>query len=498
MTKTPLISFVIPIYKKSPITFEKCLKSLFDMSYKKIEVICVFDGLDTELQKVSARYKVKELIIPHGGAPKARNEGFKHAIGTYVSFWDADCFAKPEMARRWVEEFDATGADFVYSGYEFEGHQGGINGEPFDPYLLTCGNYIATMFPMKREIFPGFDESLKAAQDWDLWLTLVENGRVGSFIEGYGFITEQPTRDSISGQGWNDENYRKTLSAVQQKHGIPKRDIVIGSEMHKTKGLHVAKLIGADFSQFLDFRHNDYKLAITLGFGNNVHFQNAPKSCVRAMYWMPWDIDGLEKIAFSTVIKTLDFVRSEVDVHFCNEMVSQKRLRRLFDFAKIEKDIEILPLPSEVDEAETRLPETYKVLLDIHEAYRPIFHTIKQDLPYIQIDDLDPRTNPTAKIEDYSLLVSFYPNPTIDEGIRRFLINGRNVISNVEAPYCGYFDMEVNFGAFKDEMIKRIRDGRYLKFNAEGQTHYVALVSPDAFIGKVKSLIKEPVLEVVS
>src|SRR5581483_3004112 len=110
--------------------------------------------------------------------------------------------------------------------------------------------------------------------------------------------------------------------------------------------------------------------------------------------------------------------------------------------------------------------------------YMPILKTIKQDLPYIHIDHLDPIKNPIASISDYSLLVSFQKFPTIDEGIRRFLINGRNVISNVQAPYCGHFDLEVTMKDFKQTLIRRIRDGRYLPFNKEAQDFYKAQVSP--------------------
>lgn len=496
----PLISFVIPVYKKSSSTFERCLKSLRDMSYKKIEIICVFDGEpeNKELLELAKKYTRPELItvIDHGGAPKARNEGYKLTTGKYVSFWDADCFAKPEMAKRWIEEFNTTTADFVYSGYELDGQQGAIEGEPFDPYLLTCANYIATMFPMKREIFCGFDESLSGAQDWDLWLTLVEKGYQGSHIEGQGFITELPTKESISGKAWSDENYKATFNRVKEKHDIPTRDILVGSEMQKLKGLHIAKLINADFHRSFDFRRHDYKLAMSLGYGWNTNFDNAPSGCVKVIYWLPWEITGLEERGFSKAIQMLEKMRKNVDFHFCNEIVSQKRLKRMFDYMGMPTP-EILPLPSEIEEAETALPKDYKVLLDIDEEHLPVFRTIKQDLPYIQIDNLDFRTNPIAKIEDYSLLASFKVHPTIDEGIRRFLINGRNVISNVEAPYCGFFDMQVGYGAFKDEMIKRIRDGRYLKFNTDGQNYYKKLVDPEVFAERIRSLIKTPVMELV-
>lgn len=496
--KPPLISFVIPVYRKTPEVFTKCLKSLLDMSYKNIEIICVFDGPDAELQKVASKFRTTELVIEHGGAPKARNAGFAVSKGEYVSFWDADCYAKPEMARIWIENFqNHPEVDFVYSGYEFVNQQGGITGEPFDPYLLKCGNYIATMFPMKRSVFPGFDETLAAAQDWDLWLTVVEKGGKGLWIEGYGFVTETPDKESISGKGWNDEKYRQTTDIIKKKHQIPNREIVVGSAMHKAKGLHIAKLLDADFVRFPSWRTHEYKCVLNLGFGEDIRFRNAPADCLKLQYWMPWDIDGIEGIPYRSAVQTIRNALREVDVHLCNEVVSQKRLKALGIEEGKGIPAQVLPLPTEIDELESTLPKDFRVLLDIHDQYKPIFKDIKTTLPYIQMDELIHAQDVTK----YSLLVSFYPHPTVDEAMRRCLLNGRNIISNVKAPYCGYIDLDVNFGQFKDEMIKAIRDARFKKFNAEAQEHYRRLVDPNRFKEKVMKLIADrqrPKLEVVA
>lgn len=501
MSKDPLISFVVPVYKTKPEVLENCLKSLRDMSYKRIEIVVVFDGEpeDEELVKIARKHTPLDNIIAieHRGAPAARNAGYKKTHGVYVSFWDSDCYAKPEMARRWVQEFKDSGADFVYSGYEFSGHQQGINGEPFDPYLLTCNNYIATMFPMKREIFPGFDESLKGGQDWDLWLSIVEKGYKGSYIEGYGFITEPPSLESISGKAWNADKFKETHLKVRRKHNIPQRDFVVGSSMQKLKALHIAKLIKADFSQFLDFRINDYKLALNLGFGEQIFFINAPQECTKVQYWLPWDITGLENYPFSKSVSMLKRIVETGSHHWVNEIVSQKRLARLFEFVGMEAP-KIVPLPSEVDETEKTLPAKFRVLLDIDEAYLPVFKTIKQDLPYLHIDELDYKTNPIVRVEDYSLLVSFKQHPTIDEAIRRMLINGRNVISNVQAPHCGYLDLEISMKEFKQTLIREIRDAQVLKFNEEASKHYKEEIDPKRFLENIEALIpRNTVLEVV-
>jgi glycosyltransferase involved in cell wall biosynthesis len=500
----PLISFVVPVYQKSPEVLEKCLKSLRDMSYKPIEIIVVFDGKqdDMRLYEIPLKYTKPELFveIEHGGAPVARNAGYRYATGTYVSFWDADCYAKPEMAKRWIQEFEESKADFVYSGYEFLDKAGTVASHPFDPWMLTCGNYIATMFPMKREIFPGFDESLEGAQDWDLWLTLAEKGFVGSYIAGEGFVTEPPSPESISGKAWNNENYRRTFDTIKHKHHIPDREIVICSEEDSIKGSHIARLMGnADFHTQLDPRRGDYKLAFCLGisFQNILAFEALNFKTVKVLYWRSKDIEAFENYGLLPSINLLEKFKSIMNVHYVNEIMSQKRLKRIFDFMGYEKPT-ILSLPSDVEEAETKLPESFRVLLDIDEMYMPVFRTVKQDMPYIRIDDLNWKTNPMVNVSDYSLLLSFQKFPTVNESIRRFLINGRNVISNVSAPYCGLFDMEVNMKDFKTSLIERIRESRQLAFNQEAQDFYKAQVSPEYFASKIKALLPVPEMEVVS
>ena len=481
----PLISFVIPVYKKSPETFRETLRSLFDMSYKQIEVICVFDGPDEALQQVTNDFEVRSFVIPHGGAPKARNFGYTKTTGRYVSFWDADCAAKPEMARIWAETFkENPGASFVYSGYEFRNEMGAVESQMFDPYLLTCGNYIATMFPMKREVFPGFDESLQAGQDWDLWLTLVDQGHVGVAIEGYGFITDYPDVDSISGQGWGEKR-AATIQAVKEKHGIPERDTVVLSANYRLKALHLAKLLNADTFVSLEGRPHSYKCVLVLGtWPNDSRFVGAPADCVKLQYWLPQEIAALEDVRYKTVVDLLRNNRKEATLNLCNEVVSQKRLADLGIEPGQGIRAEIVPLPTDVDDLETTLPRDFRVLLDIGDAYKPVFRDIRAVLPYIQIDELEAQ----ADITKYSLLVSFHQYPTVDEGIRRFLLNGRNVISNVTAPYCGYVDLEVDFGTFKDKMIDKIRAARELPFNAKAQAHYKKIADPSAFRDQIKAI----------
>jgi hypothetical protein len=114
------------------------------------------------------------------------------------------------------------------------------------------------------------------------------------------------------------------------------------------------------------------------------------------------------------------------------------------------------------------------------------------DLPYIAID----YAGQSADITQYSLLVDFHENPYASEEIKRFILNGRNIISNVQAPFCGFLDLEVSHSEFRKELISRIRLARELPFNKAGQDYYKNLAAPEKFAEKIKALV--PVkLEVV-
>src|ERR1035437_2756830 len=172
------LSFIVPVYKPKLDILSKCVKSIIEQSLKDWEIIFVLDGpevyaksaIASLMKKVPNHFKVVE--IEHGGACNARNEGFKHAKGEIVIFWDCDCVIEPHAAKAWIDIFDnKKEVDFIYSGYKFLGEQGCINAEPFDPWLLRVNNYISTCFPLRREKVVKWNESLKSLQDWDFWLT---------------------------------------------------------------------------------------------------------------------------------------------------------------------------------------------------------------------------------------------------------------------------------------------------------------------------------------
>jgi len=185
-----MISVIIPLYnqaKKLPPTLISLDKQA-DVDY---EVMVVNDGsTDGAEAAFSAAYRRLKterhyLFInqAHAGAPAARNRGAREAQGEYLFFCDADAVLKPEALSVLLQALnDNPEASYAYSSF-YWGRKLFKPGR-FDPDKLRSGPCIHTMALLRRSAFPadGWDESIKKFQDWDLWLTILEQGGIGVFV----------------------------------------------------------------------------------------------------------------------------------------------------------------------------------------------------------------------------------------------------------------------------------------------------------------------------
>jgi hypothetical protein len=87
----------------------------------------------------------------------------------------------------------------------------------FDAAALRRQNYISTMSVIRRDAFPGFDESLRRLQDYDLWLTMLAAGHVGVYCGAEVFSTL--VRNGIT-YAPDAQPYEEALRIVRRKHGL--------------------------------------------------------------------------------------------------------------------------------------------------------------------------------------------------------------------------------------------------------------------------------------
>lgn len=179
--------------------------------------------LDSLAEQTFKDFHTIEVSDQGKGANWARNEGFKSVNTEFVLFSDNDIDWKSHALETLLRVLKQTPkASYSYGRYRINDqiwcHQA------WDPHMLRQENYISTMSLIRTKDFPGFDENIKRLQDWDLWLTMLEQGKRGVYCEDLIFETkERPgiTHDGNGGiQGTSGVNYLDAILTVRKKHNL--------------------------------------------------------------------------------------------------------------------------------------------------------------------------------------------------------------------------------------------------------------------------------------
>jgi glycosyltransferase involved in cell wall biosynthesis len=185
--RRPLVSVIIPTYQHADV-LGHAIRSVQAQTYTPIEIIVVNDGSTDETKRVCDAFGKAITVIHqanHGGNA-ARNRGLAEAKGEYVLFVDADVVMKPEMIDLFYAALcEHPEASYAYSGFHFGWKR--FRGVPFDGTKLRQSNFVMTTSLVRRSDFPGFDPTLRRLQDWDVWLTMLEQGKTGVCVPGIWF-----------------------------------------------------------------------------------------------------------------------------------------------------------------------------------------------------------------------------------------------------------------------------------------------------------------------
>lgn len=232
-----MISIIIPLYNREK-TIVKTLESIARQSYQVLEVIIVNDGSSDNSERVVAQYlkNIKNNISyyffnqANAGAPAARNAGFRKSKGEYILFCDADVVLEPFALETMLQALnDNPGASYVYSSFNWGKKLFKL--DEFNPEKLKKMPYIHSLSLIRRIDFPasGWDESLKKFQDWDLWLSMLKEEKIGLWIPQVLFTVE--TGGTIS--SWLPsfayklfpflpavKKYKKAMKIIKEKYGL--------------------------------------------------------------------------------------------------------------------------------------------------------------------------------------------------------------------------------------------------------------------------------------
>lgn len=189
MSNIPLVSVIVPVYNGAH-TIRATLDSVFEQSYENFELIVIDDGSTDETLAVVGSFKDSRLKVfshANAGVAASRNRGVSHAVGSYISFLDADDLWTPDKLEAQIQALETSEkAAVAYSWTDYIDESGRFvaydqrvtfSGDVYGELLLRDFLESASNVTIRRQAFldvQGFDQNLSGAADWDLFLRLAE------------------------------------------------------------------------------------------------------------------------------------------------------------------------------------------------------------------------------------------------------------------------------------------------------------------------------------
>ena len=217
----PSICVVIPAYN-SAATIRRALDSAAGQTRRPDRILVVDDASADATAVVAQEHPGGNIEVvrleKNLGAAGARNVGIHHASTDLIAFLDADDEWLPTKLEKQLKlllseptsVFVSCGSDLISPA--------GINlGDIYRGHKVTAGdnawkallrdNYVTTpsvlVWRQNLEDLGGFNQSLKIAEDQDMWIRLAERGGLGYVFESLVHVHER--QYSLSAGSFNDQ-----------------------------------------------------------------------------------------------------------------------------------------------------------------------------------------------------------------------------------------------------------------------------------------------------
>jgi glycosyltransferase involved in cell wall biosynthesis len=193
IARDPTISVIIPTYNRAHM-IGRAVRSVLSQTFQDFELIVVDDGSHDGTEDVIRRFGDARIrYLRHDvnkGAQAARNTGIDAVRGNYISFLDSDDEWRPDKLQRQMEIFNTNPHRLANLGVVLTGsqHVQLETNERSRPITYECyGDLYPEVFLRKvqgqmpalvrKDVLQQagyYDESLPAAQDWDMLVRLAE------------------------------------------------------------------------------------------------------------------------------------------------------------------------------------------------------------------------------------------------------------------------------------------------------------------------------------
>ena len=180
-----LVTVIIPYYKKKDF-IQKSIKSVLNQSYKKFEIILIYDDdskIDLHLiKKISKQSKKIKLIInkKNIGAGMSRNKAIKISKGKYIAFLDSDDLWHPDKLKNQLNYMIKNKISISHTSYNIINENNFKFGFrmakklEYKDLLKSCDIGLSTVMIKRKILKNNLFAKLKTKEDYILWLKLAK------------------------------------------------------------------------------------------------------------------------------------------------------------------------------------------------------------------------------------------------------------------------------------------------------------------------------------
>lgn len=228
MTDKAFITFVVPCYNQANF-LDEALLTVQNQTYTNWECIIVNDGSTDNTKAIAQIWlekddRFKYLEKENGGLSSARNAGIKLCKTEYVFPFDADDKLHEDYLKKAVAILsDNKKIEVLTAKVQLFGTKNNILELPEYSFkrLLTRNCFIACSI-YKKETFDrvgGYDENLKSFEDWDFWISALQNGGEHYQIDKVLYYYRKHEDHSLSNRFYKDKDFYESLyDYVYKKH----------------------------------------------------------------------------------------------------------------------------------------------------------------------------------------------------------------------------------------------------------------------------------------
>jgi glycosyltransferase involved in cell wall biosynthesis len=235
----PSVDIVVPVYNGESYLLDT-LETINQQTYPYIHVYVVDDHSTDSTPQILADHgsRFPRTIIRHPenrGLSAARNSGIASGSGQYIAILDADDLWRPMKLERQLAVFQSadTSLGIVSSDFQIIDEHGTMRDPTVYNYcrditpstrdLLVLGNVVSggSAALIRRECFErcgGFDESLSACEDWEMWHRIAAHYSIRILREPLVLVR----RHSQSMQGDTPRMLRNRIEVFRRFYSDPR------------------------------------------------------------------------------------------------------------------------------------------------------------------------------------------------------------------------------------------------------------------------------------